>query len=66
MARAANGRFTTARRRRRPGLFMGRDPITGTEENGVVTGETIVLGEGQTSGGGGEIEGTRTTKKSGN
>ena len=45
MPRNARGQYTTGRRRStRRGLFMGRDPIEGTEENGVVTGETMVLG----------------------
>jgi hypothetical protein len=44
MARDSRGRFTARRRTaRNPGRrFAG--PVEGTEENGVVTGEPIVLG----------------------
>jgi hypothetical protein len=37
---------------RRLGRF---EPITGAEVNGVVSGETIILSEQQTSGGGGPV-----------
>ena len=44
MPRNRLGQFTARRRTVRTGLFAGREPITGTEENGVVSGETVVLG----------------------
>jgi len=57
-ARTALGRFRRSRispatvAARRLGRF---EPITGAEVSGVVSGETIVLGEQQTSGGGGPV-----------
>ena len=74
MARNSLGRFT---RRATPRVTFGtrqavarrrlgrHDPLVGTEVSGVISGEPIILGEQQTSGGGGEIESTRTKSKTG-
>jgi hypothetical protein len=57
MARNSLGQYTRRRRSTQAerNRFLGKPQIEGIEENGVTSGETVVLGEAQTSGGGGPV-----------